>query len=128
MVFRCRTQATDFVWRDKINIRRGNDPTNELTKVLSISVDRPHDRDYLLAGRKVHEFGMELFSRRRWTTGSAKQSNMYGIMPCMCCIIFWVCHKHNRLPLEPIQPSSPSTKQLHGLGDPITATRRGLQI
>ena len=31
---------------------------------------------------------MELFSRRRWTTGSGQQSNNYGIMPCMCCIIF----------------------------------------
>ena len=29
---------------------------------------------------------MELFSRRRWATGSAQQSNSYGIMPCMCCI------------------------------------------
>ena len=29
---------------------------------------------------------MELFSRRRWTTGSAEQSNVYGIMTCMCCI------------------------------------------
>ena len=28
--------------------------------------------------------------------------------------LFWVCHKHNRLPLGPIQPSSPSTKELHG--------------
>ena len=32
---------------------------------------------------------MELFSRRRWTTGSAQQSNNNGIMPCKCCIIFW---------------------------------------
>ena len=30
----------------------------------------------------------ELFSRRRWTTGLAQQSNMSEIMPCMCCIIF----------------------------------------
>ena len=29
---------------------------------------------------------MELFSRRRWTTGSAQQSNNNGIMPCMCSI------------------------------------------
>ena len=35
----------------------------------------------------------------------------------MCCKIFGVCHKHNSLPLEPIQPSSPtSTKELHDLG------------
>ena len=31
---------------------------------------------------------MELFSRRRCSTGSAKQSNNYGSMPCMCCIIY----------------------------------------
>ena len=37
----------------------------------------------------------------------------YGIVPCMCCIIFGGCHKHNSLPLGPIQPSSPSTKELH---------------
>ena len=32
--------------------------------------------------------GMELFSRRRWTAGSAQQSNMYGMMACMYWIIF----------------------------------------
>ena len=25
----------------------------------------------------------------RWATGSAQQVNNYGIIPCMCCIIFW---------------------------------------
>ena len=32
---------------------------------------------------------------------------------------FWVggCHKHNILPLGPIQPSFPSTKELHDLDD-----------
>ena len=29
--------------------------------------------------------------------------------------LFGVSHKHNSLPLGPIQPSSPSTKELHGL-------------
>ena len=28
--------------------------------------------------------------------------------------IFCICRKHNSLPLGPIQPSSPSTKELHG--------------
>ena len=37
-------------------------------------------------------------------------------MPCMCCIIFGICHKHNSLDLGPIQSSSPSTKELHGQG------------
>ena len=27
---------------------------------------------------------VELFSKRRWTTGLAQQSNNYWIMPCMC--------------------------------------------
>ena len=54
---------------------------------------------------------MELFSRRRWTTVSAQQSNMNGMMPCLCWI-FRVCHKHNSLL---IKPSSPSTKELRAL-------------
>ena len=33
----------------------------------------------------------------------------------MCCIIFWVVHKQNSLPLWPIEPSSRSTKDLHAL-------------
>ena len=59
-------------------------------------------------------WSMELFSRRRWTTGSAQQSNIYGMMPFICWIIFWVCHKHNSFPFGPIQPSSPFNKELHG--------------
>ena len=56
--------------------------------------------------------GMELFSSR-WTIGLAQQSNMYGIMQCMCCIIFGVRHKNNSFPLGTTQPSSPTTKELH---------------
>ena len=33
-------------------------------------------------------WAMELFSRRRWATGSAQQSNNFGIMSRMCCINF----------------------------------------
>ena len=29
---------------------------------------------------------MELFSRRRWTTGLVQQSNMYVLLTCICCI------------------------------------------
>ena len=36
-----------------------------------------------------------------------RQWNNYGIMPFMCCIYFFFL-------LEPIQPSSPITKELHG--------------
>ena len=32
---------------------------------------------------------MELFSKRRWAADEAQQSNNHGIMPCMCCIIFF---------------------------------------
>ena len=35
------------------------------------------------------------------------------MMPCACCIIFSICHKHISLPLGPVQPSSPFTKKLH---------------
>ena len=55
----------------------------------------------------------ELFSGRRWGTGSAQQSNNYGIMSCMCCIIFGGQRKHNSCLLGPIQPSSPTAKELH---------------
>ena len=34
------------------------------------------------------------------------------MLPCMCCLFFWGCHKHNSLTLGPIQPSSPSTPEL----------------
>ena len=37
------------------------------------------------------------------------------MLQCICCIIFRVCHKHNSLPSGQIQPSSPSTMELHGL-------------
>ena len=56
----------------------------------------------------------ELF-RRRWTTMLGQKSNKHGMLPCMYCIKFLVWHKCNSLPLGPIQPSSPSTKELHGL-------------
>ena len=67
----------------------------------------------IVEARNSKGLSMELFSRRRWATGSAQQSNNFGIMPCMCCIIFWVYHKHNSFLLGLIQPSSPNTKELH---------------
>ena len=47
----------------------------------------------------------------------------------MCAELFFAAsHKHNSLPLGPIQPSSPSTKELHGLShrdrDGIVLARR----
>ena len=40
-----------------------------------------------------------------------------GREQCYACAAYflWVCHKHNSLPPGPIQPSSPSTKELHVL-------------
>ena len=32
---------------------------------------------------------VELFSIRRWATGLAQQSNLYGNLPCMCSIIYF---------------------------------------
>ena len=54
---------------------------------------------------------MELLSKRRWTTGSAQQSTYMEIY-----IIFFLgggWHKHNSFLLGLIQPTSPSTKELH---------------
>ena len=63
---------------------------------------------------------MELFSRRRWTTGSSQQSNMYGMLPYMCCIILLGCHKNISLPLGPIQPHLPLLpKELHASVIPL---------
>ena len=38
---------------------------------------------------------------------------MYEMLPWMCCIIFGVCHKYNGLPIVPIRPSYPSSKEHH---------------
>ena len=62
--------------------------------------------------------GMELFSRLRRTNKWALKSNRNEIvLLCVCCIIFLLGgrHKHNSLPLGSLQPSSPSTKELHDL-------------
>ena len=38
----------------------------------------------------------------------------------------WFCQKHNSLPIGPIKPSSPSTKELHGLE--LCTRHRGLEV
>ena len=63
----------------------------------------------------AESLAMELFIRRRWAAWSAQQSNNNGILLCMCYIIFLAEHKHNSFLLGPIQPSSPTAKELHGL-------------
>ena len=45
----------------------------------------------------------------------AQQSNIYEMMSCMWGIMFWFVLKHKSIPLGPIQPSSPSTKELQAL-------------
>ena len=60
-----------------------------------------HVVDVIAQEVSYHSCCMELFSWRRWTTGLAQQSNVYVMLPCMCCIIFLVCHKHNSLPPGP---------------------------
>ena len=65
-----------------------------LPKQLLLSINSPHMSCLFvsLSTQSTHftSLAMELFSRRRWTTGSAQQqSNMYGNMPCMCCLILW---------------------------------------
>ena len=41
------------------------------------------------------------------------QTRMEWYRVCVAYFV-WIRHKHNSLPLGPIQPSSPSTKELHG--------------
>ena len=80
-------------------------------------IQAQHQCLYLPTYVQVHSLSqyqpMELFSWRRWATGSAQQSNSYGIMPCMCCIIFLGLTQTQQLFAWPIQPSSPATKELH---------------
>ena len=49
-----------------------------------------HNRWLEISWQTVKEFidqAMELYGRRRiWTTGLAQQSNMYGVVPCNCCL------------------------------------------
>ena len=40
---------------------------------------------------KRDSLNLELFSRRRWTTGLAQQSNTYEMLRSMCCMIIGVC-------------------------------------
>ena len=42
--------------------------------------------------------------------------------------IFWFCHKHNGLLLVPIQPSSPSTKELHGRSHGLVRSRKTTRL
>ena len=56
----------------------------------------PHPNHHYLVPKAKR---VELLSRRRQTTVSAQQSNMYGLLPCVC-YIFLVCYKHNNLPLN----------------------------
>ena len=69
--------------------------------------------DFLSLSVGVSEHGA-LKRRRRWTTGSAQQSNMCGTLPCMFWIFLSICQKQDSLSLGPIQPSSPSIQELHG--------------
>ena len=82
------------------SLYRVNDPVNNF-----IFLPILHSKELLVWS------SMELFSRRRWT---AQKPNMYGMFPCVCCIFFLVFYINNSLTLGPIQPSFPSTKELHG--------------
>ena len=57
--------------------------------------------------KELNGHTMELFSRNRWTTGSAQESIGYVKLQS-------ICHNHNSIPLGPIEPSSSSAKELHG--------------
>ena len=57
--------------------------------------------------KELNGHTMELFSRNRWTTGSAQESIGYVKLQS-------ICHNHNSIPLGPIEPSSSYAKELHG--------------
>ena len=57
--------------------------------------------------------GMELFSRKNRPNSQTRMEYCH----VSAAYFVRICHKHNSLPLEPIQPSSPSTKELQGRGD-----------
>ena len=46
-----------------------------------------------------------------WTGPIVKRMESYHLS---AAYVAWICHEHNSLPLGPIQPSSPSGKDLHG--------------
>ena len=81
------------------------------TQILSLYVVSVSSWKIWNEGLLSNALSTRLFSRLRWTTGSAQQSNNYGNMPCMCYVQFWVLHKHNSFLIGPIQPSSPTTKR-----------------
>ena len=43
---------------------------------------------YIAIAGSLHTLVMELFTRRRWTNGSAQRSNKYWMLPCCMCGIF----------------------------------------
>ena len=60
-----------------------------------------------------------IWSHWRWANRSAEKPNKYGMQVWHNYYYYYYfflgggCHKHNSLPPNPMQPSSPSTKELH---------------
>ena len=52
--------------------------------------------------------------KTRWSIGSAPKSNMYGMMTCMCCIIFFDLSLTQQLITWANTSFITSTKELHG--------------
>ena len=61
-----------------------------------------------------HRLSMELFSRRRWRLVSAQLSNNFGYCP-WCSVPFCIFINTTAYHLGRYEPSTPSTKELHGL-------------
>ena len=64
---------------------------------------------------RIDRMAIGLFSRRRWINRLAQKSSNYGMLPCMSSIIFGEPFILPFIPLGPILPSSPSTKEVHGM-------------
>ena len=70
-----------------VELRR-SDATLATAAKPSTNAPSPSSTSFRTSTQRMIRF-MELFGRRRWTTGPAQQSNTnYGIMPSMCWIIF----------------------------------------
>ena len=54
---------------------------NLLCRLVGLSPEKTKNKS---KKRQGNTHNMELFSQRRW----AQQSNLYGMLTCMCCIIF----------------------------------------
>ena len=72
------------VFWDQTNVAFASEFVAQTNWLIQVEMSQPYLKMLIFCTYLL----MELFSSRRWTTGSAQQSNNYGMKPCMCCINF----------------------------------------